>query len=108
MLISATAKQPDGKWLILCSLCFAPWWKCQCNVTEIRLPAKHYCYVCGRSAFWSESWQAYGSMRDLEDFGFCIKTCSEACRNKLPEIDAVYQLELAELGERPKSPHRRR
>lgn len=60
------------------------------------------CYVCGKQERWSDSWQQYGSLRDMDDFGFYIAVCSQPCREKIPDIETVYDAEVAELGSRPR------
>jgi hypothetical protein len=63
----------------------------------------HECYVCGKRDVWGSLWMTYGSIRDLEDFGFCIKVCSEPCKQKLlPDVKSVYDAEIAEFGKRPR------
>lgn len=52
----------------------------------------HDCYVCGKSEPWSDSWFTYGS----------LKVCSQACKDKLPDVEAVYDAEVEDRGRRPR------
>lgn len=73
--------------------------------SDVRL---HSCYVCGATRPWDDAWSYYGSIGDLEDFGFVLKTCGEACKQKIEDtVNVAYETELEALGKRP-GQHRRK
>lgn len=40
----------------------------------------HQCSICGGRAPWSDHWQWYGSIKESEESGAMVKTCSDDCR----------------------------
>ena len=53
----------------------------------IQLPRLvHTCDACGASGSWTPSWQYFGSIRDLEDYGRVLKVCSSECRARLESL----------------------
>ncbi len=69
--------------------------------TGVRL---HKCSVCGKEERWSDQWSYYGSIEMEDDGAPLLKTCSSACRDRVPDPEQMLADIWATLKYEPPPP----
>ena len=65
-------------------------------------PCIYTCDHCGKAAPWSNGWYRWSSLRTEED-GEEVFACSPACRDRMPDPDAVFRRKFGHSANRRRS-----